>query len=187
MKGKLIIFSAPSGAGKTSIVKHLLGRNLNLGFSVSATSRAPRHNEVHGKDYYFLSSEEFQQKVKNNEFLEWEEVYNGTCYGTLKSEVEQRLLTGMNVIFDVDVIGGLNIKKHYGDVALAVFVMPPSVEELKNRLRNRATDSEEKIQTRIEKAEYELGFAKEFDKILINDIFGKACEEAEKIVRQFLK
>ncbi len=186
MKGKLIIFSAPSGAGKTSIVKHLLDKNLNLRFSVSATSRAPRHNEVHGKDYYFMSNDEFQQKVKNNEFLEWEEVYNGTCYGTLKSEVEHLLGTGKNVIFDVDVIGGLNIKKHYEEDAFAVFVMPPSVEELKNRLRNRATDSEEKIQTRIEKAEYELSFAKEFDKILINDNFGKACEEAENLVRNFL-
>ena len=186
MKGKLIIFSAPSGAGKTSIVKHLLDKNLSLGFSVSATSRAPRHNEVHGKDYYFISNDEFQQKVKNNEFLEWEEVYNGTCYGTLKSEVEERRNAGINVIFDVDVVGGLNIKKYYREDALAVFVMPPSVEELKNRLKNRATDSEEKIQTRIEKAEYELSFAKEFDIMLINDNFGKACEEAEKLVRNFL-
>ncbi len=114
MKGKLIIFSAPSGAGKTSIVKHLLEKNLNLGFSISATSRAPRHNEVHGKDYYFISNAEFQQKIKNNEFLEWEEVYNGTCYGTLKSEIEKLQNAGINVIFDVDVIGGLNIKKYYG-------------------------------------------------------------------------
>ena len=148
-KGKLIIFSAPSGAGKTSIVKHLLEQNLNLGFSISATSRAPRHTEVHGKDYYFLSNEEFQQKVKNDEFLEWEEVYNGTCYGTLKLEVEQRQNAGINVLFDVDVVGGLNIKKYYGDEALAIFVMPPSVEELENRLRNRSTETEEKIKTRI--------------------------------------
>ncbi len=186
-KGKLIIFSAPSGAGKTSIVKHLLYKNLNLGFSVSATSRAPRHNEVHSKDYYFLSLEEFQQKVKNDEFLEWEEVYNGTCYGTLKSEVEERQNAGINVIFDVDVVGGLNIKKYYGNEALAIFVMPPTIEELENRLRNRSTETEEKILTRIAKAEFELGFAKDFDVILINDDFQKTCSEAENIVRQFLK
>ena len=186
MKGKLIIFSAPSGAGKTSIVKYLLGRNLNLGFSISATSRAPRHNEVHGRDYYFLSNDEFKQKVKNDEFLEWEEVYNGNCYGTLKSEVEHRRVAGVNVIFDVDVVGGLNIKKFYGDKALAVFVMPPSIEELEKRLRNRSTETEEKIRTRIEKAEYELGFAKDFDIVLINDSFEKACEQAENLVRKFL-
>ncbi|MBN2636239.1 MAG: guanylate kinase [Prolixibacteraceae bacterium] len=186
-KGKLIIFSAPSGAGKTTIVKHLLGQNLNLGFSVSATSRAPRHNEIHGKDYFFLSNEEFQQKVKNNEFLEWEEVYAGTCYGTLKSEVENKQNAGINVIFDVDVIGGLNIKKYYGDEALAVFVMPPSVEELSNRLRNRSTETEEKIQTRIAKAEFELGFAKDFDVILVNNKLDETCKEAENIIRQFLK
>ena len=187
MKGKLIIFSAPSGAGKTSIVKHLLGRDLNLGFSISATSRAPRLTEVHGKDYYFLSNEEFHQKVNNDEFLEWEEVYNGTCYGTLKSEVEERINAGINVIFDVDVVGGLNIKKYYGDEALAIFVMPPSVEELENRLRNRSTETEEKIRTRIEKAEYEIGFSKDFDVILINDDFKNACDEAEKIILNFLK
>lgn len=187
MKGKLIIFSAPSGAGKTSIVKHLLEQNLNLGFSISATSRAPRHTEVHGKDYYFLSNDEFQQKVKNDEFLEWEEVYNGTCYGTLKSEVELRQNAGINVLFDVDVIGGLNMKKYFGDNALAIFVMPPSVKELENRLRNRSTETEERIKTRIAKAEYELGFAKDFDVILINDDFKTACEEAEKIILNFLK
>ena len=187
MKGKLIIFSAPSGAGKTSIVKHLLEQNLNFGFSVSATSRAPRHTEVHGKDYYFLSNEEFQQKIKNDEFLEWEEVYNGTCYGTLKSEVEQRQNAGINVLFDVDVVGGLNIKKYYGDEALAIFVMPPSLKDLENRLRNRSTETEEKIKIRIEKAEYELGFAKDFDVVLVNDDFKTACEEAEKIILNFLK
>lgn len=186
MNGKLIIFSAPSGAGKTSIVKHLLGKNLNLGFSISATSRAPRNNEVNGKDYYFISNEEFHQKVKNNEFLEWQEVYKGTCYGTLKSEVDERRNNGMNVIFDVDVIGGLNIKKYYGDDALAIFVMPPSIEELKRRLKNRSTETEEKIQTRISKAEYELGFAKDFDVVLVNDDFGNACVEAEKVVTDFL-
>lgn len=186
-KGKLIIFSAPSGAGKTTIVKHLLGQNLNIGFSVSATSRAPRHNEIHGKDYFFMSNEEFQQKVKNNEFLEWEEVYAGTCYGTLKSEVENKQNAGINVIFDVDVIGGLNIKKYYGDEALSVFVMPPSVEELGNRLRNRSTETEEKIQTRIAKAEYEIEFAKDFDIVLVNNKLDETCKEAENIILQFLK
>lgn len=187
MKGKLIILSAPSGAGKTSIVKHLLNQNIGLGFSVSATNRAPRYNEINGRDYYFMTNDEFQQKVKNNEFLEWEEVYEGTCYGTLKSEVDQRRKNGMNIIFDVDVVGGLNIKRYYGKDALAVFVMPPSVEELKNRLKKRSTETEEKIQTRIEKAEYELGFAKDFDVIIINNEFGKACGEAENLIRQFLK
>lgn len=186
-KGKLIIFSAPSGAGKTTIVKHLLGQNLNLGFSVSATSRAPRHNEIHGKDYFFMSNKEFQQKVINNEFLEWEEVYAGTCYGTLKSEVENKQNAGINVIFDVDVIGGLNIKKYYGNEAMAIFVMPPSVEELGNRLRNRSTETEEKIKTRIAKAEYELGFAKDFDVVLVNNKLDETCKEAENIIQQFLK
>jgi len=186
-KGKLIIFSAPSGAGKTTIVKHLLQKNLNLEFSISATSRAPRNNELHEKDYYFISNEEFHEKVKNNEFLEWEEVYQGTCYGTLKNEVERIRNLGKNVIFDVDVVGGLNIKKYYGDEALAIFVEPPSVEELRKRLRNRSTETEEKIQMRIAKAEHELSFAKQFDIILINSDLEEACKDAEKLVQEFLK
>lgn len=185
-KGKLIIFSAPSGAGKTTIVKHLLQQDFNLEFSVSATSRNPRPNEIHAKDYYFLSAKEFQQKVDNNEFLEWEEVYKGTCYGTLKNDVERIRELGKNVIFDVDVVGGLNIKKYYGDAALAVFVQPPSVEELRNRLKFRSTETEEKIQMRIAKAEHELSFAGQFDVIIVNDDLQKAFIQAEKIAGEFL-
>jgi guanylate kinase len=187
MKGKLIIFSAPSGAGKTTIVRHLLEKNLNLGFSVSATSRAPRHNEIDGKDYYFLSVDEFKLKIENDEFLEWEEVYNDIYYGTLKNEVEEKRNRGQNVIFDVDVVGGLNIKKFYGNEALAVFVQPPSVEELRNRLRNRSTETEEKIQMRIAKAEHELSFAGRFDVIVINNELQQACSKSEEIIRDFLK
>ncbi|WP_321347156.1 guanylate kinase [uncultured Draconibacterium sp.] len=187
MKGKLIIFSAPSGAGKTTIVKHLLQQGFDLEFSISATSREPRHTETHGKDYYFLSGEEFLAKVENDEFLEWEEVYKGTSYGTLKSEVERIREQGKNVVFDVDVVGGLNIKKYYGDEALAVFVQPPSVEELRNRLVSRSTDSEDKIAMRVAKAEHELSFAKQFDVVIINDKLEDAFVEAERIISEFLK
>ena len=187
MKGKLIIFSAPSGAGKTTIVRHLLEKNLNLEFSVSATSRGPRHNETHGKDYYFLSVEEFKKKITNDEFLEWEEVYNGNYYGTLKSEVDRIRDLGKNVIFDVDVVGGLNIKKFYGKEALAIFVQPPSVEELRNRLKNRSTETEEKIQMRIAKAEQELSFANQFDVLITNNDLQQACLEAEALIRGFLE
>ena len=187
MKGKLIIFSAPSGAGKTTIVKHLLQKGFDLEFSISATSREPRHTETHGKDYYFLSGEEFLSKVENGEFLEWEEVYKGTSYGTLKSEVERIREQGKNVVFDVDVVGGLNIKKYYGDEALAVFVQPPSVEELRNRLVGRSTDSDEKIAMRVAKAEHELSFAPQFDVVIINDKLEDAFVEAEKIISEFLK
>ncbi|NQU53220.1 MAG: guanylate kinase [Bacteroidetes bacterium] len=186
-KGKLIIFSAPSGAGKTTIVKHLLQQNFDLEFSISATSREARHTEMHTKDYYFISEKEFQQKVENDEFLEWEEVYKGTCYGTLKAEVERIRDFGKNVIFDVDVVGGLNIKKYYGNEALAIFVQPPSVEELRNRLTSRSTETEEKIQMRIAKAKHELGFDKHFDVVITNDDLQKAFLEAEKIVSRFLR
>jgi guanylate kinase len=186
MKGKLIIFSAPSGAGKTTIVRHLLDRKLNLEFSVSATSRAPRPNETNGKDYYFLTEKEFKRKIENNEFLEWEEVYNGVYYGSLKSEVERIRNLGKNVIFDVDVVGGLNIKKFYDDEALAIFVQPPSVEELWKRLISRSTETEEKIQMRIAKAEHELSFAKQFDKLVTNNDLEQACREAEELIREFL-
>jgi guanylate kinase len=186
MKGKLIIFSAPSGAGKTTIVRHLLDRKLNLEFSVSATSRAPRPNETNGKDYYFLTEKEFKRKIENNEFLEWEEVYNGVYYGSLKSEVERIRNLGKNVIFDVDVVGGLNIKKFYDDEALAIFVQPPSVEELRKRLISRSTETEEKIQMRIAKAEHELSFAKQFDKLVTNNDLEQACREAEELIREFL-
>lgn len=186
MKGKLIIFSAPSGAGKTTIVRHLLQKGFDLEFSVSATSREPRPNEKHAKDYYFLSSEEFKKRVENDEFLEWEEVYKGTRYGTLKSEVERIRSNGKNVIFDVDVVGGLNIKKYYGAEALAVFVQPPSVEELRKRLTVRSTETEEKIAMRIAKAEHELSFASQFDVVLVNEDLEKAFIEAEKIIAEFL-
>ena len=186
-KGKLIIFSAPSGAGKTTIVKHLLQQNFDLEFSISATSRPPRHTETHTKDYHFISEKEFQQKIKNNEFLEWEEVYKGICYGTLKSEVERIRDLGRNVIFDVDVVGGLNIKKYYGDDALAIFVQPPSVNELRTRLHNRSTETEEKIEMRIEKAEHELSFANQFDVVITNDNLENALAEAVKILSDFLK
>lgn len=186
MKGKLIIFSAPSGAGKTTIVKHLLAQKPELEFSISATSRGMRHTETHGKDYYFLSADEFKQKVDAGEFLEWEEVYAGTCYGTLKSEVERIRNKGNHVIFDVDVIGGLNIKKYYGDDALAVFVQPPSVEELRKRLVGRSTDAPEVIEKRVQKAEYELSFAPRFDVIIVNEKLEQAFADAEKIVRNFL-
>lgn len=185
-KGKLIIFSAPSGAGKTTIVKRLLEINLNLEFSVSATSREARKNEVDGKDYYFLSPEEFQQKIDNNKFLEWEEVYPGTSYGTLKNEVERIRNLGKNVIFDVDVVGGLNIKKVYEDEALAIFVQPPTVEELEKRLRLRSTETEEKIKVRLAKAKHELSYASQFDVIIVNDNLEKAVKEAEKTIHDFI-
>jgi len=186
MYGKLIIFSAPSGAGKTTIVRHLLELDLNLEFSISATSRGMRHTETDGKDYYFLSPEEFRQKIRNDEFLEWEEVYQGTFYGTLKSEVERIRSNGKNVVFDVDVVGGCNIKKFYGDDALAVFVQPPSVEELRNRLVARSTDAPEVIEKRVAKAEYELTFAPNFDVIIVNDQLKKAFKETEECVRAFI-
>ncbi len=186
MKGKLIIFSAPSGAGKTTIVKHLLKQDFNLEFSISATSRAPRHTETHGKDYYFLSPDEFQEKIKNDEFLEWEEVYAGTCYGTLKSEVERIRNQGKHVIFDVDVVGGINIKKYYGDEALAVFVQPPSIEELRKRLVGRSTDSLDVIEKRVQKAEYELTFASNFDIILVSEELAVTLANADKLVLDFI-
>ena len=186
MQGKLIIFSAPSGAGKTTIVRHLLNQNLNLEFSISATSRGMRHTETNGKDYYFLSPEEFKAKIQNDEFLEWEEVYVGTFYGTLKSEVDRIRNNGQNVIFDVDVVGGCNIKKYYGDEALAIFVQPPSVEELRARLISRSTDAPEVIEKRVAKAEYELTFADKFDVVITNDQLENALVQAERVIREFI-
>lgn len=183
---KLIIVSAPSGAGKTTIVRHLLSLPLPLAFSVSATSRAPRAGEVDGRDYYFLTPEEFRNKVDAGEFLEWEEVYPGTCYGTLKNEVDRIWKEGRSVVFDVDVVGGLNIKRIFGGRALAIFVQPPSVDVLHRRLRGRSTESEEKIATRIAKAEYEMSFSPQFDVILVNDKLDIAFAEAEAIVTGFL-
>ena len=186
MSGKLIIFSAPSGAGKSTIVHHILGCGFNLEFSVSATSRAPRGNEVHGVDYYYLTPEEFRSKIRKNEFLEYEEVYPDSFYGTLRSEVERITGQGKNVVFDIDVLGGINIKKQYDEQALALFVAPPSIEVLHQRLISRGTDTPEMIAKRIGKAEYELSFAPQFDKVVVNDDLEKAKKEAEKLIREFL-
>jgi guanylate kinase len=169
MNGKLIIFSAPSGSGKSTIINYLLKQNLNLAFSISATSRPPRGEEKHGVEYFFLSPDEFRQRISNNEFLEYEEVYKDRYYGTLKAQVEKQLEAGQNVVFDVDVVGGCNIKKFYGDRALSLFIQPPCVEELRRRLIGRGTDAPEVIEHRVAKAEYELSFVSKFDKVIIND------------------
>ncbi len=185
--GKAIIFSAPSGAGKTTIVKHLLQCDFNLMFSISATSRECRFNEEDKKDYYFLAPEAFEQKISNNEFIEWEEVYSGTKYGTLKEEIERIWASGKHVIFDVDVTGGLNLKKHFGDKALAIFVKPPSVEALRERLIGRGTETDVTLMKRVDKAEQEIQRAHEFEKIILNDKLEKALAEAEGLVSEFLK
>jgi guanylate kinase len=188
VKGKLVVFSAPSGSGKTTIVKHLLGlEKLNLEFSISAASRSPRGEEVHGKDYYFLSLEEFKNKISKEEFLEWEEVYRDNFYGTLKSEVARIWEKGKHVIFDIDVVGGLDIKRIYPERTLSVFVKPPSVEELKNRLKKRSTETEEKINMRLAKASVELATAPQFDFIIENDKLNVALKEAENLVAGFLQ
>lgn len=183
---KLVIFSAPSGSGKTTVVRHLLATNPNLEFSVSATTRKKRPNEVHGKDYYFLSQEEFESKLASGAFLEYEQVYDGLYYGTLKSEVERIWENGKTVIFDVDVVGGLNIKRIYGKKALAVFLRPPSVEELMERLKKRETEVEHELEQRIGKANEELKYEKEFDIVLINNILAHTLKETESIVNYFL-
>lgn len=184
--GKLVIFSAPSGAGKSTLVNYLLPQFPELSFSISATSRSPRGQEEHGKDYYFLSSEEFKHRVAQDELLEWEEVYAGTYYGTLRSEVERIWAQGKVVVFDIDVVGALNLKKQFGDRALALFVQAPSVEVLEQRLRGRATDSEEKIQQRVAKATVEMARAPEFDKVVVNDDLDTAKAEALAILKNFL-
>jgi guanylate kinase len=186
MTGKFIIFSAPSGAGKTTIVKNLLTSGLPLEFSISACSRSPREGEVNGKDYYFLSMADFKEKIKNGEFIEWEEVYNGNYYGTLKSEIERIWNNGNHVLFDIDVKGGLNLKSKYTKETLSVFVMPPSVEELERRLVYRSTDDAETIRKRVVKAVYELKFADQFDVILVNDNLQEAQNKAFKIVSEFI-
>lgn len=186
IQGKSIIVSAPSGAGKTTIVHQLLQHELNLEFSISACSRNQRPNETHGKDYYFLGVEGFQEKIKNNELFEWEEVYTNQYYGTLNSELERIWNNNKHIIFDVDVVGGLNLKSKFGPNALAIFIMPPTVEELEKRLRNRSTESEEKIQTRLNKAQQELARANEFDVIIINDQLDKAVKETIATVKAFL-
>jgi len=185
-RGKLIVFSAPSGSGKTTIVRHLLNVDkLNLEFSISAASRNKRGEEVDGEDYYFLSLDEFKNKIEQDEFLEWEEVYKDNFYGTLKSEVERIWAKGKHVIFDIDVVGGLAIKKQFPENTLAIFVQPPSIEELERRLRDRQTESEDKILMRLAKSTKELSSAKEFDVILYNDVLEVAKEEAESLIGNF--
>lgn len=186
MAGKLIIFSAPSGSGKSTIINYLLEQGLDLRFSISATSRAPRGEEKNGVEYYFLTPDEFRRRIAAGDFLEYEEVYTDKFYGTLKSEVERILEAGSNVIFDVDVVGGCNIKQFYGERALSVFIQPPSVEELRRRLTGRGTDAPEVIESRLAKAEYELGFAPKFDVVIVNDDLAKAKEETLRTVREFL-
>jgi len=186
MKGKLVIISAPSGAGKTTIVKHLLDSGLNLSFSVSATTRQPRVTEEDGKDYFFLSVPEFRKRIDNNEFVEWEEVYKDLMYGTLKSEMERIWANRQHVLFDVDVKGGISLKKKFGLDSIAIFVMPPSVEELENRLIKRGTESPEKVRMRVEKAREELALANQFDTVIVNHQLDKAKKEAVEIVTSFL-
>ncbi|MGB2412125.1 MAG: guanylate kinase [Schleiferiaceae bacterium] len=184
--GKLVIFSAPSGAGKSTLVNYLLPQFPELSFSISATSRSPRGREEHGKDYYFLSSEEFKTRVAQDELLEWEEVYAGAYYGTLRSEVERIWAEGKVVVFDIDVVGALNLKKQFGDRALALFVQAPSVEILEQRLRGRGTDSAEKIHQRVAKATIEMARAPEFDRVVVNDDLDTAKAEALAILKNFL-
>ena len=181
---KLIIFSAPSGSGKSTIINYLLTQNLNLAFSISATSRPPRGTEKDGVEYFFLTPDEFRRRIANDEFLEYEEVYQDRFYGTLKEQVEKQLAAGQNVVFDVDVVGGCNIKKFYGERALSVFIQPPSVEELRKRLVGRGTDAPEVIESRVAKAEYELGFAPKFDTVIVNDDLETAKAEALKVYNQ---
>lgn len=185
--GKLVIFSAPSGSGKTTIVRELLKRFDCFEFSISATSRQPRGAEQNGVDYYFLTNEEFKERVARDEFVEWEEVYQGTCYGTLKSEMERIWSMGKVIIFDVDVMGGISLKRLFGDDACSMFIMPPSIEELERRLRGRGTDAEEVIQKRVAKAEFEISKAPEFDHVVVNDKLEDAVEEAAGIITRFLK
>lgn len=188
-KGKLIIFSAPSGSGKSTIVNWLMKEHpsLRLYFSISCTSRAPRGAEQDGVEYFFLTPEAFKEKIANDEFLEYEEVYENRFYGTLKSQVEKQCEAGQNVVFDVDVKGGVNIKKHYGDEALSLFIQPPSVEELRRRLEGRGTDTLEAIEQRLTKAEYELTFASQFDCIIVNDDLEAAKQKTLQVLQDFLK
>lgn len=186
-KGKIIVLSAPSGSGKSTIIGKLMEQpDLKLGFSISATSRKPRGTEQHGKEYFFLTEEEFQRNVAEGNFVEWEEVYSGVCYGTLASEVERITCSGKNLIMDVDVKGALNIKKRFGNECLTIFIMPPSKEELEQRLRNRGTDSEETIIKRLHKSEYEMSFSKQFDCEIINDNLEKAVKETENAITKFI-
>ena len=189
MKGKMLIVSAPSGSGKSTIVQWLMKEHpeLKLYFSISCTSRAPRGTEQNGVEYFFLTPEEFRTKIKNDEFLEYEEVYQDRFYGTLKAQVERQREAGQNVVFDVDVKGGINIKKYYGDEALSIFIQPPSIEELRKRLEGRGTDAPEVIDQRIERASFELTFADQFDRVVVNDDLTTAENETLEIIQQFLK
>jgi len=186
MKGKIVIISAPSGAGKSTIVRHLLKKGLNLEFSISATTRTPRGKEKNGKEYYFLSVEEFRKKIRREEFIEWEEVYKNQLYGTLKSEIDRIWANGNHVLFDVDVKGGINLKSIFGHKAISIFIMPPSVKELEKRLVQRGTDNPAKIRMRLEKAEEEMKLADQFDSIAINDNLGKTQNEVSKLVKGFI-
>ena len=188
-KGRLIIVSAPSGSGKSTIVQWLMKEHpeLRLYFSISCTSRPPRGTEQDGVEYFFLSPEEFKEKIENDEFVEYEEVYEGRFYGTLKSQVERQLEAGQNVVFDVDVKGGVNIKRFYGDEAMSLFIQPPSIEELRRRLEGRGTDTPEAIEQRLAKAEYELTFAPQFDHVVVNDDLQTAEEETLRLVKEFVE
>lgn len=186
MEGKVLIFSAPSGSGKTTIVKHLLEKRKDLDFSISACTRTPRPNEIQGKDYHFLSQENFKAKITNDEFIEYEEVYQGSYYGTLKSEIERIWDKGNTAVFDVDVQGGINLKKYFGTKALAIFIQTPSMQILEARLRNRQTETEESLQKRLTKVKEELSFANQFDTILVNDDLEKTLLEAEKMISNFI-
>ncbi len=187
MRRKAIIVSAPSGAGKTTLVKHLLGALPELGFSVSACSRGKRENETNGKDYYFITAAEFEARISRDEFVEWQEVYPGSYYGTLKSEMDRIWNGGKFPIFDVDVVGGLNLKKYFGADGLAIFIQPPSIPELENRLRNRGSESEENLRKRISKAAFELNFAPKFDQVIINDDLAVKCVEIVTMVSSFIQ
>ena len=184
---KVIIFSAPSGSGKSTIINYLMQQQLNLHFSISATSRPPRGTEQHGVEYFFLSPQEFRERIANGEFLEYEEVYKDRFYGTLRSQIDAQLAKGAHVVCDVDVLGGQNIKKHYGDRALSLFIQPPSIEALRQRLEGRGTDSAEVIADRIARAEFELSFAPKFDKVVVNDDLATAQQEALHIVKDFIE
>lgn len=188
MQGKIIILSAPSGSGKSTIISHLVkDEDLKLGFSISATSRAPRGEEKHGKEYFFLSEEEFKLKAAEGKFVEWEEVYPGVCYGTLVSEIDRITSSGRNLIMDVDVKGALNIKKRYGNRAITLFIMPPDENTLAERLKKRGTDSEENINKRLKKAEYEMSFAPQFDAVVVNDCLEEAVQNTNRLIKEFIK
>ncbi len=186
MARKLVILSAPSGAGKSTIISQLIKKDFNLEFSISACTRKPRGEEKHGVEYYFFNINDFKQKIENNEFIEWEEVYKNNFYGTLKTEIDRIFAKGNNVIFDIDIAGGLNIKKQYGNNAISIFIMPPSIEELENRLKTRGTDSLDDIKNRVEKAKFEISFSNKFDIVVVNENVETAVNEISNILTNFL-